>query len=247
MLVSPSGPANVGAVCRAMANMGLSKLYVVAPRCDVRDPQAVAYAAGAASVLDKLILTDDLPAALDGCVRTFCTSSKLGLYRRQSAIPPAEAARLAIDAAAAGLVAIAFGREDYGFKNEEILHFDRVLRIPADDGYPVLNLAAAVMVVCHELRKAWLEATQQPALDMTLNRDIAPHERKEVLFTKLFDALDRLGFFFGPNPDHLKYALRHLIGRMDLSRNELDILLGLAKQIRWYVDHHPPRDRRAPG
>lgn len=225
-----------------MANMGLSRLVVVSPRCDVRDPQAVAYAAGAGRVLDELTLVEDLPAALRGCVRTYCTSSKLGLYRRQSAIPPAEAARQVVQEAALGPIAIAFGREDFGFRNEEILHFDRVLRIPADDGYPVLNLAAAVMVVCYEVRRAWLEATQQPALDRTLNRDIAPHERKEILFAKLFDALDRLGFFFGPNPDHLKYALRHLIGRIDLSRNELDILLGLAKQIRWYVDHHPARD-----
>ena len=38
VLVSPSGPANVGAVCRAMANMGLSELVIVAPRCDVRAP-----------------------------------------------------------------------------------------------------------------------------------------------------------------------------------------------------------------
>ncbi len=69
----------------------------------------------------------------------------------------------------------------------------------------------------------------------------ARQEQKDQLYRHLFAALDQIGFCFGPNPDHLKYALRHLFGRVDLSVNEVDILIGLARQIQWYVRHHPER------
>jgi len=239
VLVSPSGPANVGAVCRAMANMGLSDLVIVAPRCDPQSEVAVGFAAHATTVLDAARVVPDIPAALTGCVRTYATSSKLGLYRRQAALTPAEAAPEAMGAAGQGPVAVAFGREDYGLPTRELLHFDRIISIPADDQYPVLNLAAAVAIVCYELRKAWLAAEGQPPLPMALDPGIATDEQKQVLFAKLFDALDGVGFFFGQNPDHLKYALRHMLGRIDLGVNEADILIGMARQIRWYVDHFP--------
>jgi TrmH family RNA methyltransferase len=241
VLVSPSGPANVGAVCRAMANLGLSDLVVVAPRCDVRAEAAVSYAAGGRAVLDSARVVADVPAALAGCIRSYATSSKLGLYRRQASITPRAAAEEAIVAAANGAVAFVFGREDYGLKTHELLHFDRLVTIPADEGYPVLNLAAAVTIVCYELRCAWLEREGAPALPMAVDSGPAPDEKKRVMFDRLFDALNRVGFFFGQNPDHLKYALRHLLGRVDLTVNEVDILIGMARQIRWYVDHHPGR------
>ncbi len=239
VLVSPSGPANIGAVCRIMANMGLSNLVIVAPRCDVRDEAAVAYAAHGAAVLDGARVVADLPAALEGCIRAYATSSKLGLYRRQAAITPETAAREAVEGAAGGPVALAFGREDYGLKTQELLHFDRLITIPADEAYPVLNLAAAVTIVCYELRGACQAAAGEPALPMVIDPGAATAERKEIMFERLFDALTRVGFLYGQNPDHLKYSLRHLLGRLDLNVNEVDILIGMARQVRWYVDHHP--------
>lgn len=243
VLVCPSGPANVGAVARAMANMGLTDLVLVAPRCTPTDADAVAYASHGRAVLAAARVVPDIPAALAGCHRSYATTSKLGLYRRQVAIPPAAAAAEAVTVARTGPVAVAFGREDYGLQTRELLHFDRVVTIPADEAYPVLNLAAAVAVMAYELRKAWLAAAGQPELPMTIDPGLATDERKQILFDKLFDALDRVGFFFGQNPDHLKYSLRHLLGRADLGVNEADILIGMASQIRWYVDHHSRREK----
>jgi tRNA C32,U32 (ribose-2'-O)-methylase TrmJ len=52
--------------------------------------------------------------------------------------------------------------------------------------------------------------------------------------------LEEVGFFGGQqNPDHLKFALRRIFGRVDLSVNEVDILIGMTQQIRWYVERHP--------
>lgn len=241
VLLSPSGTTNVGSICRAMKNMGLSDLVIVAPRCSVPDEAAVAYAAHATDVLERARVVEDIPAALADCVHSYATTSRQGLYRRQSVVTPGEAARDSLDRARRGRVAWVFGREDYGMQTRELLHFDGIVQIPADGEYPVLNLAAAVMVCCYELRQAWIEAGEQAALPMAIDPGVARDEQKQIFFAKLFDALERIDFFDHQNPDHLKYGLRHLFGRLEMSVNEVDVLIGMASQIRWYADHHPQR------
>ncbi|MBN2446765.1 MAG: RNA methyltransferase [Phycisphaerae bacterium] len=240
VLHQPTGPANVGAVCRAMANMGLSDLVLVSPKYPTDHEQSVAYATHGVHVLESARVVDTLEEALADCVRTYATSAKLGLYRRQAAIPPNEASREAIDLTPKGSVAFAFGPENYGFRTRELLMFDRIVSIPAHADYPVLNLAAAVMIVVYEVHRAWLAVAGDGPLPMALDGDIAPDQRKQILFTKLFDALDRIGFFSEQSPDKLKYALRHLLGRVEMSVHEADIMIGMAQQIRWYADKHPP-------
>ncbi|MFQ5807322.1 MAG: RNA methyltransferase [Phycisphaerae bacterium] len=239
VLVRPMRPGNVGAVCRAMVNMGLSDLVLVSPACDLADEQAQGFAARAKPLLQRARIVDSTPAALAGCIATFAASAKGGMYRRQAAMTAAAAADLAVEAAAAGPVAFAFGPEDRGLVMRELLHFDRVVEIPADPEYPVLNLAAAVTVLCYEVRQAWLRAGGRPPWSPR-EEPVAADERKRMLYAKLFDALDEIGFFDGQqNPEHLKYALRRVFGRANLTANEVDILIGMAQQIRWYADRHP--------
>ncbi|MBU0640368.1 MAG: hypothetical protein KKB50_16005 [Planctomycetes bacterium] len=241
VLVEPTGPANVGAVCRAMTNLGLSDLVLVAPRCDLNHEDAVGFATRGRPLLEAARIVDSIPAALSDCVASFATTSRLGLYRRQAAVTPMEAAHRAVEAAAGGVVAFAFGRESWGFRTNELLHFDRVVTIPADADYPVLNLAAAVTIMCHELRQAALRAADEPLLPTALPRTVATDQKKQVMYEHLFDALDQLGFFSAQSPEKLRFALRHLFGRVDMSVNEADILTGMAQQIRWYIKHHPQR------
>ncbi len=225
-----------------MVNMGVSDLVLVAPECDRRDPQAQGYAARAKPLLERARVVDSIAAALKGCVKTFATSAKGGMYRRQAGVSAAAGAELALEAAANGQVAIAFGPEDRGLVMRELLEFDRVIEIPADPEYPVLNLAAAVTVVCYELRRTWLGADGR--LPEVLNDEPpATDERKRTLYAKLFEALEEIGFFGGQQyPDHLRFALRRVFGRADLTVNEVDILIGMTQQIRWYVERHPRAD-----
>lgn len=279
VLVEPSGPANVGAACRAMANMGLGELVVVRPQCPLDHPDAIAWAAHGAAVLSGARVVDSIPDALVGCVKSFAATSKSGMYRRQASCEPQQAATQARDLAARGRVAFAFGPERTGLVTSDLLHFDAVVTVPANPEYPVLNLAAAVLVVCYELRLATLEAAASgegaghgaaPRLSgpdregsggaapesaergdalrgapPSEREPLAPDERRRIFFEKLFDALDRIGFFNAQQyPDHLRHALRRVFGRVDLTVNELDILIGMAQQIHWYADHAPlQRDR----
>lgn len=235
VLVEPAGSANIGAVCRAMANMGLRDLTLVAPQCEVNTPESRAYAMHGRSILHAARLVATIPEAVADCVQTIATTAKLGLYRRQAAAPPKETAHLALDAAQQGRVAFAFGRETTGFTDAELLHFDRILTIPANPEYPVLNLAAAALIVCYELWQAAQERAGRPVLPTAIQHELANDQRKRAMFELLFEALDQIDYFRGQSPDHLKYALRQVLGRANLSIIECDVLIGVARQIQYYV------------
>ncbi len=240
VLVRPIRPGNVGAASRAMKNMGLSDLVLVSPAADPSAPEAEGFAARAKPILRGARVVETIPEALAGCTLTLAASGKRGMYRRQAAVTAEDAARLAVRAAGSGgRVAIAFGPEDQGLVLRELLYFDRVVEIPANPQYPVLNLAAAVLVVCYELRRAWLAATGRPPWPPP-DEPLATADRRQVFYDKLFESLEMIGFFGGQqNPEHLKYALRRVFGRIDMSVNEVDILIGMTQQIRWYAERHP--------
>lgn len=217
--------------------MGLRDLVLVEPRCEPRDEQARAMAAHGLAVLEAARVASGISAALNDCTRIYALTGKGGFYRDQAAITPRAAAVEALAPPTDARSAFLFGPEDHGLLTSELLHADRVITIPAAPEYPILNVAAAVLVMGYELHLV-AGAPRVPNLQPGQG-ELADGRRKGILFDRLFDALDRVGFFFGQNPDHLKYALRHLLGRSDLSVNEVDILIGMARQIRWYVERHP--------
>lgn len=230
VLVRPQTPGNIGSACRAMMNMGLSDIVLVSPDCDRFDPQAVAYSARARAMLETARVVESVPQALAGSVLTIATSGKGGFHRRRAVVDAAEGARLAIEASVNGPVAIAFGPEDRGLLQEEILQFDRVIEIAANPEYPAMNLAAAVMIMAYEVRQASLRAAG--VAPVASPDPLAIDEHKRALYEKLFAMLENIGFFRNQqNPDHLKYALRRIFGRANLTANETDVLIGMVQQI----------------
>ena len=241
ILVRPIRSGNVGAVCRVMVNMGLSDLVIVSPECVLDDPQARGFAARAKPLLERALVVDSISKALTDCVVTFAASGKGGMYRKQAGVSAATGAELAVEATARGRVALTFGPEDRGLLQRELLEFDRVIEIPANPEYPVMNLAAAVTVMCYELRQAWLRRNGR-SREFLSEDPPATDDRKQVMYAKLFESLDQIDFFGGQqNPDHLKYALRRVFGRVDLTVNEVDILIGMTQQIKWYADRYPAK------
>lgn len=236
ILVRPIRSGNVGAVCRALANLGVGELVLVEPLCDFRDEQAQGFAARARGMLERIRVCGSIAEALEGRQATFASSGKGGMYRKQAAVSPREAGVLAQECAAQGAsVGVAFGPEDHGLTLSELLEFDRVIEIPTDPGYSAMNLAAAATVIAYELRCAALDAT--PRGESAEPR--ASDGPKRVLFERLFQGLERIGFFDGQQfPDHLRFALRRILGRADLRVNECDILIGMAQQLNLYADRH---------
>jgi tRNA/rRNA methyltransferase len=235
VLVRPHIAANVGATARIMRNMGLRDLVLVAPECDPLDPAARQLSTQAEYLLHQARLVPDLGAGLAGCVLVAGTSARIGgLFRRQTRGAPEDIVPALLDALPAGPVALVFGPEPSGLTNDELTLCHHLIHIPADPGYPVLNLAQAAAICLYELRRAWL-ARAAPVRRAEL---AAPFEAQEQMFGRLQAALEAIHFLYGPKADALMHALRHMLGRAVLTPMEVDVLNGLARQIRWYVDHH---------
>jgi len=155
VLVATSHPGNIGAAARAMKNMGLKSLYLVSPK-DFPSGVALGRAASALDILDGAQVVEYLEEAVTDCGLVIGTSA------RSRSIPwpmvdPEECGEKLVAACDKNDVALVFGREDRGLSNEELQLCHYHVQIPANEEYSSLNVAAAVMVLCYEIRKAVLK------------------------------------------------------------------------------------------
>jgi tRNA/rRNA methyltransferase len=235
VLMRPRIAANLGATARAMRNMGLCDLVLVAPEADPLDPEARKLSTHGEEILCRARVAPDLGKAVADCVLVAATSAKTGgLFRGQSVGPPEEIIPHLAQELPRSRAALVFGTEATGLTNEEISRCHFLIHIPTNPDYPTLNLAQAVAICLYELRRTSLK---QPEMAMSSAMP-APMGMQERMFADLRVALEQIHFLYGPKADSLMHALRHLIGRARPSEMELEVLLGLARQIRWYVEHH---------
>jgi tRNA/rRNA methyltransferase len=230
VLVRPHVAGNLGATARVMRNLGLTDLVLVDPVAAPNDPQARQFSTHGEAILECCRVVSDLGEAVADCVLVAATSARLGgLFRRQTLGTPEEILPRLLEFVSRGPVALVFGPEPAGLTNAEISRCHYLITIPADPTYPALNLAQAVAICLYELRSLWLRAAVPPAPV----ESPAPFAEQERMFAKLREGLEQIHFLYGEKADSLMHALRHLIGRAGPTAMEVDLLYGLARQLRW--------------
>lgn len=230
VLVNTSHPGNIGAAARALKNMGLSRLYLVEPK-DYPADRAVWRAANALDVLDNAVVVNHIDDAIAGCGLVVGTSARV---RRipWPMLNPRECGMRVWQESATHDVAIMFGREDRGLTNEELHKCTYHVHIPSNPDYSSLNLAAAVQVLCYEVRMAALSDAEGklPSLD-DWDQPPALVQDLEVYFQHLEQALVDIEFHDRSNPRQTMTRLRRLYGRIRLDEMELSILRGVLTAI----------------
>lgn len=226
---------NIATAVRAMMNMGLRRLRLVAP-ADYNAYRIAGIAHGSEDVLERAEFFDTLEAAVADVAYVVGTTAR---KRTQTFVwqHPREAApellTLAESRAAEGPVAIVFGREDRGLSNDELDRCDRLLVVPTDPGYSSLNLAQAVLLVCYEL---WLAATDREPLPRP-KRDAppAPRELLDALYADTDRALSTIEFYKDRQPEALMRTLRAVYRRAELSTREANLVRGIMIEVRKYI------------
>ncbi len=228
VLVETSHPGNIGAVARAMKNMGLGRLVLVNPG---RFPHAdaTARASGADDVLAAAKVTDSLEAAVADCHLVVGASARSRTIPWPVMEPRACAGRMLAAAGAGEAVALVMGREKSGLTNAELERCHVHVHIPANPDYPSLNLGAAVQVLAYELRMCALAADDALPAGEVLERDqpLATSAELEGLYEHFARALAILDFYDPDNPRQLMRRLRRLFNRAQLDRMEVNILRGI--------------------
>lgn len=220
VLTRPSHPGNIGAAARAMKTMGLSDLWLVAPK-KFPHADANAMASGAVDLLESATVCDTLEVALAGCVLAIGTSTRQRDLQA-ALLTPEQAATQALAETSQGKVAIVFGNETFGLSKEELACCQALMTIPASPEYSSLNLGAAVQVTAYVLRRIALEETfAGPELDA------ADLEEVERFYDHLEQTLIQIGFLNPASPKRLMPKLRRLFSRTRLQKEEINILRGM--------------------
>ncbi len=222
ILSNTSHPGNIGAAARAMKTMGLTQLVLVEPK-QFPDAEATARASGADDVLARARLETGIDAALAGCRLV------IGASARFRSIPcpvidPGECARKLHADSLQGDVAVLFGCEQNGLSNAEIDRCHFLVQIPANPVYGSLNLAAAVQIICYEIRVAHLA---QEGGGRVAGHAVVSADEMERFYAHLEHVLVELDFLDPENPRHLMRRLRRLFNRARPDSNEMNILRGI--------------------
>jgi tRNA (cytidine32/uridine32-2'-O)-methyltransferase len=230
VLVNTSHPGNIGGAARAMKNMGVTDLTLVDPR-EYPSGKAYARSASANDVLERATVVPTLEEALVGC------GLVVGASARERGIPwpmlePRSCGEKVVQEACQHDVALVFGREDSGLSNEELQLCTYHVHIPSNPECSSLNLAAAVQVICYEVRMAAMLAEQGKLPDLN-QWDIPPakHDDLEMYYQHLEQAMIDIEFHNPDNPRQTMARLRRLYGRIRLDRMELSILRGMLTAI----------------
>ena len=225
VLVGTTHPGNIGAVARAMKNMGLSDLALVDPRYFPHE-EATARASGAHDLLENAMRVETLPEAIADCVYVAGASARPRSINWPCLDCRDAAARL-LEESSNGKVAAVFGPEKTGLSNSDLDHCDTLLTIPTHPDFSSLNLAMAVQVLTYEIRAA--QVGKHPSYEA--DAPLATSAELERFYGHLEQVLTDLQFLDPDNPRYLMRRLRRLFIRARPDQNELNILRGILTSV----------------
>ena len=253
ILVSPRNPLNIGAVARAMANFGFSRLAVVAPfEPHWREARS---AIGAPDLLNNALETASLSAdAVRNCTLVLGTGT---LTHRKAEQPVVRLDELApfVERAlhSGGQIALVFGPEKHGLTREDLSWCHALVEIPTDPHQPSMNLGQAAAVCLYELATRVGPsnpgsgiATAQIAPDAknpsTPNAsEPAPTSGNLDILAGLIEQVMKAANY---SPKLMQQANRHdirlMLRRLHLNSADGRRALGLFRRILWRLKLPPP-------
>ena len=238
VLVETAHPGNIGAVARAMKNMGLSELTLVRP-VDFPHEKATARASGADDVLEMASVVESLDEAIGDCVEVIGASARARSLT-WPVLNPRDCAETVCQSLTGGAVALVFGREDNGLSNEELRRCHYHVQIPSNPDFSSLNLAMAVQVLTYEIRMRTLFGDAAAASDWASTRDPsepgwseAPATVKDIehFLAHLEATLTLTGFHNPQRPRQLMVRMRRLFQRAHPDEMEINILRGVLASV----------------
>ena len=218
-LVEPSGNLNIGAVARAMSNLGFNQLHLISPK--QFDPnEAKQTACWAANLIDTLQIHDSLESALAPMHDVVGFTARTGRERlnHYDLEPWAKTTR---SEATLKNTALLFGPEDTGLRADHIEHCRSLVRIPSAAENPSFNLAQAVLLALYELSRG-----VHPKLPEKTEPSPATWAEVHELERKLDLLAEISGFNLGDQSAPATSALKHLLRRLQPNQREMAILLG---------------------
>jgi tRNA/rRNA methyltransferase len=220
VLVAPRNPLNIGAAARAMTNFGFKHLRLV-------NPYEVAYREARSAVHAQEILQSaqefkTLAEAIADCTLVVGTTS-LGHRELQHPLRAIEyGGRLIRKHLASAPAALLFGSEKFGLSNDDLSYCHWLVRIGTSGS---MNLGQAVAVCLYEL-------TRNATASKPEKRKAAASIELDRLTARLTEVLRQSGYV---HSEGTEAKIRRLVRRLDLPAHDVEVWLGMLRQIQWKV------------
>lgn len=224
VLDRPQDAVNIGAVVRAMRNMGISQLRLVQPRPYTR-AELLRYAHRCEELVDAIEIFADLDQALADAVFVVGTAAIVHVGRTLERDVRTLAGEMVVRTAQ-GPVALLFGTEDDGLDRRALDRCHVVATLPTDPAYPALNLSQSVLIFLYEVRMSALAAAPRTEAAQPL----ATQASLEAFFALSQEVLASTGFL-KYNPAPLLSTLRTITYRAQLSPSDVKLLAAIARRI----------------
>lgn len=229
VLVEPRNPLNIGGALRAVRNMGIRDLRLVAPADD--DPAKIAVTApGLEREAGALPRFERLAEAIaDGVLVLGFTARARRVARETWSLEELPARLVERCPDGQGRVHLLFGREDFGLSNASLDCCNAIVAIETDAENPSLNLAQAVLLACYRLRRATgVAAGSAPHRP----RQLANAESVSGLMSQIESALELIEFFKFPGArTTVLRTLAGLFGRAQLDDREARTLRAIFGEV----------------
>jgi tRNA/rRNA methyltransferase len=252
ILVAPRNPLNIGAVARAMANFGFTRLTVVA----AYEPhwREARSAVGAPNLLQDAREAATLAEAVADCTLVIGTGTLAHRKPEQLVISlPSFTPAVAQELGGGGRIGLVFGPEKHGLTREDLSWCHMLVEIPTDTRQPSMNLGQAVAVCLYEVATRVSSAEQPVAkvakdpagIDPETAVGLQPRPSSGDLDI-LAELLDELMVAANYSPQRMQAANRHsirlLLRRLKLNASDHRRLLGLFRRILWRLRKSPNRN-----
>ena len=122
-----------------------------------------------------------------------------------------------------------FGAEQSGLTNNDLSLCNRVLTIDTNPDFKSLNLSHSVIIVCYEwLRK---NKTKRKKINQ-IPKKLATKKDLNNFYISLSSLLRRSGFLkTKERSENILLKIYNIFSRVDLDKNEIDILFGIMKSL----------------
>lgn len=235
VLVRARNPSNIGAVARAMHDLGFTDLRVVN---EFPVPFAAAKSAvDAASVLQAAREFASLAEAVADCTLVLGTTAVGERVLEHPLYMLADAGVMiaqTLGEQQTARVALLFGSEKTGLSNDELSHCHALVTIPmnlrSEDRHLSMNLGQAVAVCLYELVRSASSSPNGEAR-LVVEDEAALAGDLERLTALLAEAFDRAGYSRRHPANAREANLRRLVRRMALSRTDAAVWSGVLRQM----------------
>jgi len=217
VLVEPESEGNIGATARALKTSGFKNLILVNPKYEADYPQVQWMAHRSEDILKNAQVVSSLAEAVNNKRLVIATTQR----KRHFKFPlysPEEISEKIETIALTHPVAVVFGRETNGLKNEELLQCHIHSTILTATVKPSLNLAQSVMLYAHTFFRL------QNVKNKRYTYDLASTYELEKFYDHLKSSMKEVGFVPRDSYDDFITRFKRLIGRSLAEKRDVRLL-----------------------